>query len=32
VVNKVEKNKVTGYVSTPKYGTADAVTKPEGGK
>jgi hypothetical protein len=32
VVNKVEKNKVAGYVSTPKYGTADAVTKPEGGK
>ena len=30
VVNKVEQNKVTGYVSTPKYGS-EAVTKPEGG-
>jgi len=31
VVNKVEQNKVTGYVSTPKYG-AEAATKPEGGQ
>jgi chromosome segregation ATPase len=31
VVNKVEQNKVTGYVSTPKYG-AEAVTKPAGGQ
>jgi hypothetical protein len=30
VVNKVEQNKVTGYVSTPKY-SAEVVTKPEGG-
>jgi len=31
VVNTVEPNKVTGYISTPKYGT-EVATKTEGGK
>ena len=31
VVNKVEQNKVTGYISTPKYST-EVVTKTEGGQ
>ena len=31
VVNKVEQNKVTGYISTPKYST-EVVTKAQGGQ